>query len=135
MSEPATRTVILRAGDGAQPRAWRPLLAISLGLLVLLVVTSMGYGYHRDELYFLSAGHHLAWGYPDQPPFTPLVARAMSALAPGALLVLRLPSALAAAGVALLTGLTAAELGGGGPGAGRRRHLGLGAPAGGQPPA
>jgi hypothetical protein len=35
-------------------------------LLPLLIVFAGGYGYHRDELYFLVAGEHLAWAYPDQ---------------------------------------------------------------------
>jgi hypothetical protein len=71
------------------------------------------YGYHRDELYFLRAGRELAFGYPDQPPLTPLLARAMDTLAPGSLVALRLPSALAAAVVVVLTGLLASEFGGG----------------------
>jgi 4-amino-4-deoxy-L-arabinose transferase-like glycosyltransferase len=94
------------------PLGW-PALVIAGCTLVLLVSLSGRYGYHRDELYFLEAGRHLAWGYPDQPPFVPLLARLISELAPGSLVVLRLPSAVAAGGVILLTALLARELGGG----------------------
>ena len=71
-----------------------------------------GYGYHRDEPYFLAAGEHLAWGYADQGPLTPLVAHVMDAIAPGSLTVLRVPSALMSAGTVLVAGLIAFELGG-----------------------
>jgi len=94
------------------PVAWRPLLAISAAVAVILVAAASGYGYHRDELYFLEAGHHLRFGYPDQGPLTPLLARVMSGIAPGSLTVLRLPSALMAAGTVLITGLLAREVGG-----------------------
>lgn len=101
------------AGDGAgtPPTAWRPLLAIAGAVAAVLVATSGRYGYHRDELYFLVAGRHLDWGYPDQPPLTPLVARLADVS--GSLFALRLPSALAAGLTVLLAGLIAAELGGG----------------------
>lgn len=78
---------------------------------VVLLLTSARYGYHRDELYFVAAGRHLAWGYPDQPPLVPLLARAMTELAPGSLVVLRLPSVLMAAAVVVLGGLLAQRLG------------------------
>jgi hypothetical protein len=90
-----------------------PLLAIAGAVAALLVATSWRYGYHRDELYFLVAGRHLDWGYPDQPPLTPAIARVMDTIAGGSLVALRLPSALAAAGTVLLAGLLARELGGG----------------------
>ncbi len=85
------------------------LLAAALGLVLLGL--SGRYGYHRDELYFLEAGNHLAWGYPDQPPLVPLLARLMDVVAPGSLMVLRLPATLVAATVVFLTGLIARELG------------------------
>lgn len=100
------------ARDLARP-AWAWLLSISGVLGAVLIATSRRYGYHRDELYFLAAGRRLAWGYVDQPPLTPLLARLADETAGGSLPVLRLPAALAAAATVLLVGLTARELGGG----------------------
>lgn len=94
-----------------QSFATRTVLAVGGVVAVVLVAVSGRYGYHRDELYFLAAGHHLAWGYPDQPPFVAVLARGLSALAPGSVTVLRVPSALAAGAVVVLAGLTARELG------------------------
>jgi hypothetical protein len=88
-------------------------LAIGAAVAVLLIAFSGRYGFHRDELYFIECGRHLAWGYPDQPPLVPLIARLMSDLAPGSVAVLRLPSALASASLVVVTGLTARELGAG----------------------
>jgi hypothetical protein len=84
---------------------------VAAGVAAVLIGVSGRYGYHRDELYFLAAGHHLAWGYPDQPPLVPFLARLMSELSAGSVMVLRLPSAFAAAGIVVLTGLLARELG------------------------
>ncbi|HUR74607.1 MAG TPA: glycosyltransferase family 39 protein, partial [Sporichthya sp.] len=78
---------------------------------LLLVGVSGRYGYHRDELYFLAAGDHPAFGYVDQPPLVPLLARAMDAIGGGSLVVLRLPSAVAAALTVFFTGLIAQRLG------------------------
>jgi 4-amino-4-deoxy-L-arabinose transferase-like glycosyltransferase len=86
-------------------------LLIGAGVAVLLAAFASGYGPHRDELYFVAAGRHLAWSYADQGPVTPLIARAMSELS-GSLTVLRLPSALAAGTTVVLTGAIARELGG-----------------------
>jgi 4-amino-4-deoxy-L-arabinose transferase-like glycosyltransferase len=81
-------------------------------MFAILVVFAERYGYHRDELYFLEAGRHLAWGYPDQPPFVPLVARLMNDLDPGSVTVLRLPSAIVAAAIAPLTAALTCRFGG-----------------------
>ena len=90
----------------------RALYAIAGAVTLVLVVFAGGYGYHRDELYFLEAGRHLAWSYADQGPVTPLIARAMDTIAPDSLTVLRVPSAIAAGLTVLLTGLLAREMGG-----------------------
>jgi Dolichyl-phosphate-mannose-protein mannosyltransferase len=95
------------------PVARGPLLAIAGLAMLALAVTSGRYGYHQDELYFIAAGAHPAWGYPDQPLLAPLLARAMDLLAPGSLLVLRAPAILACGVTAVTTGLLARELGGG----------------------
>lgn len=90
---------------------WVALIAAAQA--AVLLATSTRYGYHRDELYFIVAGSHPAFGYPDQPPLVPLLSWAMNALAPGSLLLLRAPSALAAAATTVLTALIAREVGGG----------------------
>jgi 4-amino-4-deoxy-L-arabinose transferase-like glycosyltransferase len=98
--------------DGIQI-AWGPLAVVVVVVAGVLVALSGRYGYFRDELYFIACGRHLAWGYPDQPPVTPFIARVMASLGHGSLVVFRLPATAVAAGVTLLTGLMAAELGGG----------------------
>jgi hypothetical protein len=80
---------------------------------VLLLVTSGRYGYMGDELYFIEAGRHLSWAYFDQPALVPLLANALDALAPGSLVVLRLPATLATAAAVVVAALTAREMGGG----------------------
>ena len=81
-------------------------------IAVLLTLTSARYGYHRDELYFLAAGHHLAWGYPDQGPLVPFVMRVFDALGGGSLAIERVPATACSLGVAIFGATTARELGG-----------------------
>jgi 4-amino-4-deoxy-L-arabinose transferase-like glycosyltransferase len=77
-----------------------------------LLATAGRYGYHRDELYFIAAGAHPAFGYPDQPPLVPLLSHAMQVVAPGSLIALRLPSALIASSTVVVAALICRELGG-----------------------
>ena len=93
--------------------AWPGLAVLAGGVTLMLLAVANRYGYHRDELYFLRAGREPAFGYVDQPPFTPLLAAAMDRLVDGSLVGLRAPSAVAAGLVVLLTGLRAREFGGG----------------------
>jgi hypothetical protein len=90
---------------------WVALIAAAAFGLELAV--SARYGYVRDELYFLAAGHHLAFGYVDQPPLTPLLAR-LGQLATGNTLVgFRVLPALALAGLILATAAMSRRLGAG----------------------
>ena len=94
-----------------RPRLSRWVWAIAAAQFAVLVATSTRYGYHRDELYFVVAGQHPAFGYPDQPPLVPLLVAAMHGIA-HSLLLLRLPSALIAAATTVVAALVAREVGG-----------------------
>jgi hypothetical protein len=94
-------------------------LAVGFGLLKYVLSTlgqitiqHVGYGIFRDELYFIVCGRHLAWGYVDQPPVIPLVAR-ISELLFGlrSLALFRTFASLAGAVEVAMTGLLAWRMG------------------------
>jgi len=90
-----------------------PLSIACVSLLVHVIVNATGgYGIFRDELYYIACSEHLDWGYVDQPPLSLLVLAVNRALLGDSLVALRLLPALAGAGVVLLSGLLARELGG-----------------------
>ncbi|GIM93650.1 ArnT family glycosyltransferase [Paractinoplanes toevensis] len=93
-------------------RRIRPEWSVAAALLVLLLATSSQYGWHRDELYFVAAGRHPAWGYPDQPSLAPLLSAGLYRVGGGSLVVVRLASALATATTVVLVGAIAGLLGG-----------------------
>lgn len=108
MTQRAERAVIPRP-----PVATRGLLGTAVALVALLLAVAARYGYHRDELYFLVASRHLAWGYVDQPPLTPALAGLARLLFGDSLLGLRLLPAVAVGALVVVTGLLTRELGGG----------------------
>ncbi len=79
----------------------------------VLLFSISRYGYFGDELYFLAAGRRPAFGYADQGPVLPLLARAMDTIAPGSYFVLRLPAVALTVLAIVLTALIAREFGGG----------------------
>ncbi|MGD0920508.1 MAG: glycosyltransferase family 39 protein [Terriglobia bacterium] len=89
------------------------LLYLALAKLLLHLWFSSGYGYFRDEFYYLACGEHLDWGYVDQPPLTPLLAFLTRQFLGESLVALRFLPAVAGALLVLVTGLMARELGGG----------------------
>jgi len=72
----------------------------------------IGYGYFRDEFYYIACGRHLAWGYVDHGPVVAVQARVSELLFGRSLAGLRFLSALAGAGRVFLTGILAWALGG-----------------------
>jgi len=95
----------------AAPLAWRPLLAVVAVAGAVHLTVATRFGWHRDEFYYVISGQHLAWGYPDQSPLTPLLARLVADL-PGGVLPLRLLAIAAQLGCVLLAAKLAAEFGG-----------------------
>jgi hypothetical protein len=85
-------------------------LAIQVGATIY--TTHIGYGYFRDEFYYIMCGRFLDWGYVDQSPMVALQARLATILFGKSLVGLRLFSAMAGAARVFLTGLIAWSLGG-----------------------
>ncbi|MGC1462787.1 MAG: glycosyltransferase family 39 protein [Terracidiphilus sp.] len=87
-------------------------LTFLIHLLTTLRGLQLGYGFFRDELYYLVCGRHLAWGYVDQPPLVALQARlaeTLFGLSPTGIRIL----SFAAGGLTVgLTGLLTWQLGG-----------------------
>ncbi len=88
------------------------MLGIAAGTIALLLLFASRNGYHRDELYFLAASHHLSFGYVDQPPMAVVAAWLARVALGNTLLGLRLIPALLDGVVVALTGAIARELGG-----------------------
>ena len=80
--------------------------------LLLHLGTARGYGYFRDELYYLANGEHLGWGYVEHPPLIGLIAWLVRATLGTSLAAIRLLPALAGAATVWLAGAMARELGG-----------------------
>lgn len=91
-----------------QPELW-----ILPGLtLVIHLLTWHGYGWFRDEFYYVACARHLAWGYVDQPPLSIAMLRVVTAMFGESLHVIRAVPAMAGAVAVLLAGVIAGELGG-----------------------
>ncbi len=86
-------------------------LGVAFAAFMVLILLATRYGPHRDEMYFVVAGRHPAWGYPDQPPLTPLLATALDSLN-HSLIDLRFVSALIVAAVVLISADLVRVLGG-----------------------
>ena len=92
---------------------WATLLGIAAAVTLVHLATNNRYGFHRDELQFLSDARHLDWGFVAYPPLTPFLERIGLEIFGLSMVGLRLFSVLAQAAAIVITGLMARELGGG----------------------
>jgi hypothetical protein len=117
MADSATATVDATHAPAPPADSRRADLAIIAGLALLTFVLHLafykGFGFFRDELYFIACSHHLDWGYVDQPPGVAIVAWASRHLLGDSLFAVRFVPCVFAALQVFFAGLTARALGGG----------------------
>ena len=89
-------------------------VAVPTGAVLLLLLAVAGrYGFHRDELYFITNAEYPAWGYVDHPPITPMLGWLSQGLFGDSLVGLRVLPAVVASGIVFASAGIATELGGG----------------------
>jgi hypothetical protein len=89
------------------------LIYLALFKLVIHLLTSTGYGYYGDELYYLAETKHLDFGYVDMPPLVPLLMALSNQVFGVSLFALHILPAIAGALTVYFAGLMVRELGGG----------------------
>ena len=98
--QPSRLTVVLLYGGAA------------VGVIALHLATNGTLGFHTDELYYLSAGRHPAFGYVDFPPVVPLLGRLETELLGVSPWTLRVLPSLMGGFLVALSGLYVRRLGG-----------------------
>lgn len=89
------------------------LVYLALVTVAAHLLVGNNYGYFRDELYYITDGQHLAFGYVDQPALIGWLAWLLNVLAGDGLFAIHVLPALAAGAIVVVAGLFARELGGG----------------------
>jgi len=100
--------------EGKQSRTGLAVGLIALIPLVLHLWPNAAYTYFGDELYYLACTRHMAAGFVDHPPLSIWFLKAWTAVFGDSVFALRIPPALASAGLVLLASRITARLGGGG---------------------
>src|SRR5271154_5027937 len=93
----------------AAARDFTPLVVLALAGVLLHILVSGRYGFHRDELQTYNNALHMAWGYVKYPPMTPFIGRVELALFGNSLRGFRFFPAVAQGIAVLLAGLAARE--------------------------
>jgi hypothetical protein len=117
MRMPNAHTTVVRPEDPTLRSALWLAFTFAAVKLVFHIAANLweshiGWGYFRDEMYYIICGRHLAWGYVDHGPGVALQAKLALGLFGRSLTGIRMLSALAGAGRVFLTGLLAWALGG-----------------------
>ena len=105
----------LESPGSVQSRHWATILIMAaLSLAAHLIVNALGgYGYFRDELYYIACSKRLAAGYVDQPPLSIFVLAGARTLLGDSVSAIRLVPAVVSAVSVTLLGLLARRMGGG----------------------
>jgi len=113
-AEPVTASTADRPAGPASANDRVPVLAWLTGAVFAATELALSgrYGFQQDELYFIAAGHHLAFGYVDQPPLVPLLTRVTGLLGVSPTTVRIIP-ALAGGAVVVMAARLAALFGAG----------------------
>ncbi|HEY2119457.1 MAG TPA: glycosyltransferase family 39 protein [Candidatus Acidoferrum sp.] len=91
---------------------WALLGGFAILTFVLHTILYRGYGFFRDELYFIACSKHLAWGYVDQPPGVAVLAWLGRHLFGDNLFAVRFFPIVFVSLLIILVGLTARTMGG-----------------------
>lgn len=86
-------------------------VALAAGTFLLHLVTIAGYGWFRDEFYYLACAARLDWGYVDHPPLVAVITALTRFVLGDSIVALRLPPAIAHAVGVIVAALLARELG------------------------
>src|SRR5690349_21943681 len=83
--------------------------AMAAAKLLFHIYFNNRYGYFRDEFDYLACARHLAWGYVDQPPLVPFLARISAEMLGYSLRAIRFLPALASSILVIQTAAIARE--------------------------
>ncbi|MGA2825680.1 MAG: glycosyltransferase family 39 protein [Streptosporangiaceae bacterium] len=103
----APRPRLAPSADRVPLPAW----LIAAALVAVELAVSGRYGFMQDELYFIEAGRHLAFGYVDQPPLAPLLTRIVTSVLGVSPTAVRIIPALAGGAVVVIAARCAALFG------------------------
>jgi len=81
--------------------------------LLVHFLTNTNYTFHRDEFLYIDDGNHLAWGFLEVPPLTPLFGKILTTIVGDSVFGVRLLPALVGALMIFLSARIVKELGGG----------------------
>jgi hypothetical protein len=112
-----TATTTVRPPDPGLRAALRLALIFAAVKLLLqfaltIYTSHIGYGYFRDEFYYIACGRHLAWGFVDHGPIVAVQARMGELLFGDSVFGIRVLSAVAGAVMVFLCGVITWALGG-----------------------
>jgi 4-amino-4-deoxy-L-arabinose transferase-like glycosyltransferase len=121
MDQPGIRGAAVPAGAhsprlrpaASADRVPLPAWLIAAALVAVELAVSGRYGFMQDELYFIEAGRHLAFGYVDQPPLAPLLTRIVTSVLGVSPTAVRIIPALAGGAVVVIAARCAALFGAG----------------------